>query len=101
MSRPVRVASGVDEDIAAQVDGQAVERFWNLDMTEAVKLLTVDGVLESLPEHGGGRRLTVEGLSVGAFHAFVATDELDARPNALVVYAVDIWPEGFVNSRNE
>ncbi|MFT7474632.1 MAG: hypothetical protein ACI81L_001557 [Verrucomicrobiales bacterium] len=96
MSRPVRLASGVDGDIAAQFDGRAIERFWKLDMAAAVELLGVDGVWDSLPEHGGGRRLTVEGLSVGAFHAFVATDELDARPDAFVVYAVDIWPDGFL-----
>lgn len=95
MSRPVRVASRVDEDIAAQIEDRVVERFWKLDMAAAVELLKEDGVWESLPEHGGGRRLTVEGLSVGAFHAFVTTDELDARPDALVVYAVDIWPDGF------
>jgi hypothetical protein len=85
MSRPVRVASDVDGDIAAQIGGQAIERFWKLDMAAAVELLGVDGVWDSLPRHGGGRRLTVEGLSVAAFHAFVATDELDARPDALVV----------------
>ena len=58
MSRPVRVASDVDEDIAAQIDGRAVERFWKLDMNAAVELLEADGVWESLPEHGGGRRLS-------------------------------------------
>lgn len=64
MSRPVRVASDVDGDIAAQIDGRAVERFWRLDMAAAVELLEVDGVWESLPEHGGGRRLTVEGTQL-------------------------------------
>jgi len=58
-------------------------------------LLSRNGVWESLPGHGGGRRLTVEGLTVGAFHLFGTEDELDPRPNALVVHAVDIWPDGF------
>lgn len=39
--------------------------------------------------------MTVQGITVGAFHVFVADDELDPRPHALVVYAVDIWPDGF------
>jgi hypothetical protein len=37
MSRPVRVASDVDRDIAAQIDGSAIERFWKLDMAAAVE----------------------------------------------------------------
>lgn len=39
--------------------------------------------------------MTVEGITVGAFHLFVAAHELEPRPDALVVYAVDIWPDGF------
>ena len=39
--------------------------------------------------------MTVEGITVEPFHLFVTADEVDPRPDALVVYAVDIWPEGF------
>ena len=95
MSRPVRVGAPVDDDISAQLDADRAELFWRRDLAAALVLLSRDGVWESLPEHGGGRRLTVEGLTVGAFHLFVAADELDPRPDAIVVYAVDIWPGGF------
>jgi hypothetical protein len=95
VSRPVRVGATVDDDVAAQLDAGGAEHFWRHDLASALALLSRDGVWESLPEHGGGRRLSVEGITVGAFHLFVSTDELDPRPDALVVYAVDIWPDGF------
>lgn len=41
------------------------------------------------------RRSVRVGAEVDAFHLFVSADELDPRPDALVVYAVDIWPDGF------
>lgn len=98
MSRPVRVGAEVDDDIASQLDANAAEFFWRHDLASALVLVSRDGVWESLPAHGGGRRMTVEGVTVGAFHLFIAADELDPRPDALVVYAVDIWPDGFPGS---
>jgi hypothetical protein len=95
VTRSVRVGSAVEDDIARQLDVEAAGLFWRHDLAAALTLLTRDGVWESLPEHGGGRRLTVEGLTVGAFHIFATEDELDPRPDALVVYADDIWPDGF------
>ena len=95
MSRPVRLGATIDDDVTAQLNADEAELFWRHDLAAALVLLSRDGVWESLPEHGGGRRLTVEGITVGAFHLFVASDELDPRPEAVVVYAVDIWPDGF------
>lgn len=95
MTRSVRVGSAVEEDISEQLDAKAASLFWRHDLAAALTLVAREGTWESLPEHGGGRRLTVEGLTVGAMHLFVAEDELDPRPDALVVYAVDIWPDGF------
>ena len=95
MSRPVRVAAAVEDDINTQLEPERAQTFRRRDLKSAVELLAQDDVWESLPIHGGGRRLTVEGMVVGAFHVFAATDELDARSTALVVYAVDIWPDGF------
>lgn len=95
MTRPVRVAATVDEDIAIQLDADQAALFWRHDLASALALVARDGVWEVLPAHGGGRRLTVEGITVGAFHLFVTADELDPRPDALVAYAVDIWPDGF------
>ena len=95
MSRPVRVGATIDDDIAAQLDADAAELFWRHDLASALALVSRDGVWESLREHGGGRRMTVEGITVGAFHLFVTADELDPRPDALGVYAVEIWPDGF------
>ena len=95
MIHPVRVGVTVEEDIAAQLGADDAELFWRHDLAAALVLLSRGEVWESLPEHGGGRRLTVEGITVGAFHLFAAVDELDPRPDAIVVYAVDIWPDGF------
>jgi hypothetical protein len=95
VSRPVRVAATVDDDIADQLDADQPALFWRHDLASAPDLVARDGVWELLPDHGGGRRLTVEGITVGPFHLFVIADELDPRPDALVVYAVDIWPDGF------
>ena len=95
MSRPVRVAATVNDDVATQLDSLRSAEFWRRDLPAAVELLTIDDTWESLPVHGGGKRMTLEGLSVGAFHVFAALDELDARPGALVIYTVDIWPDGF------
>ena len=91
----MRVASEVEADISSQLDGSRIEPFWSRDLIAAIELLARERTWETLPMHGGGRRLTVEGLTVGAFHVFVTVDELDARPDALVVYAIDIWPDGF------
>ena len=95
MRRTVRVGATVHDDVAAHLDADQARLFWRHDLASALALLSRVGVWESLPQHGGGRRLTVEGITVGAFHLFVTADELDARSDALVVYAVDIWPDGF------
>lgn len=95
MRRPVRASVTLEHDVAIQLPAEAAEAFWHHDLAAALILLSREGVWESLPEHGGGRRLTVEGITVGAFHAFVTLDELDPRPDALLVYAVDIWADGF------
>ena len=95
MTRPVRVATAVEEDIDRQLERGRVDEFWSRDLMAAIEMLEDGSLWDGLPTHGAGRRLTVEGLSVGAFHLFVAADDLDARPDALVIYAVDIWPNGF------
>ena len=95
MNRPVRIGSTVDEDITDQLGPDRADLFWRHDFAAALSLLARDGVWDTLPEHGGGRRLTVEGLTVGAFHLFVTEDDLDPRPDALIAYAVDVWPDGF------
>ncbi len=95
MRRPVRVGATVEEEIAAQLDADRAELFWRHDLASVLTLLSREGVWDSLPEHGGGRRLTVVGITVGAFHLFATGDELDPRPDSLVVYAVDIWIDGF------
>jgi len=97
VSRPVRVAATVGEDIGSQLDVDAADLFWRHDLVAALDLLSTDEVWDSLPAHGGGRRLTVKGITVGAFHLFVAVDALDPRADALVAYAVDINGPG-VNS---
>ena len=95
MTRPVRLSSSLADDIDAQLDEPRTADFWTHDVVAAVALLSKPELWDSLPVHGGGRRLPVAGITVGAFHLFVARDELDARPDALVVYAIDIWPDGF------
>ncbi len=76
MSRPVRVGTTVEKDIADQLDADGAALFSRHDLASAIALVSRDGTWESLPEHGGGRRLTVEGITVGAFHLFVTADEL-------------------------
>ncbi len=95
MTRPVRASSSLDAEVGTQLEPERSQLFWRHDLSAALALLARDGVWETLPEHGVGRRLSVEGVTVGAFHLFVAPDGLDPRPDALVVYAVDIWPDGF------
>ena len=95
MTRPVRLAAAVEDDIHGQLDEAAASLFWRFDLPAAMALPARPGTWETLPEHGGGRRLTVEGITVGAFHTFVTYDDLDPRPDAIAVYALDIWPDGF------
>lgn len=62
----------------------------------ALDALTLPELWDDLPAADGpGRRLTLYGLNVGGYHLFVDLDSVDPRPHALVVYHVDIWPEGF------
>lgn len=95
MSRPVRVGAPVSDDVRQQLDPDEALRFWRVDLAAALELLTGDDVWATLPRHRGGRRLTVERITVGALHLFVALASLDPRPGALVVHAADIWPTGF------
>lgn len=95
MTLPVRLGGTIEDDINRQLDSDRAPLFWHHDLAAALSLLSRPNVWDSLPEHGGGRRLTLEGITVGAFHLFITADELDPRPDALVVYAIDIWPDGF------
>ncbi len=101
MMRPVRLASVAEDDIHAQLDEAAARLFWRFDLPAVMTVLSRPGIWESLPNHGGGGRLTVEGITVGAFRIFATNDDLDPRPEAVVIYAFDIWPEGFPDQADQ
>ena len=61
----MRLAAAVEDDIHTQLDESAASLFWRFDLPAAMALLARPGTWESLPEHGDGRRLTVEGITVG------------------------------------
>lgn len=54
MTRPVRLASAVEDDINSQLDEEVGDLFWRFDRPAALTLLARPAVWESLPLHGGG-----------------------------------------------
>ena len=89
--RPVRLAVEAVADVTEQLDSDRAQLFWNYDLAAALDVLSRRDVWEGLPHAGVGRRLTVDGITVAGFHAFVAPDAFDPRPDALVVHAISIW----------
>lgn len=85
--RLVRVAEAALEDIARQLDEVGALRFARGDLLDALDRLA--GSWDWLPEFGPGRRLTIDGVTVGGFHLFA---DLDVD-GTIVVYAIDIWPD--------
>ena len=50
---------------------------------------------------GPGRRMTRDGITVAGYHLLVALDPLDPRPDALLVYRLDIRPDAWPNEPDE
>jgi hypothetical protein len=95
--RPVRVSDEALADIAIQLqDHERAEAFARLDMVPALDLLAQAGDWHTETVAAGpGRRLTRDGLTVAGYHLLVALDPLDPRPDALLAYRVDIWPDAW------
>jgi hypothetical protein len=91
IQRPVRVADAALEDVAYQLDELGALRFARGDLLDALDRLSADW--DSLPASGPGRRLTLDGVTVAGFHLFADLDDA-----TIVVYAIDIWREGWPDS---
>ena len=95
--RPVRVSDEALADIARQLnDEDRAETYARRDLVPALDLLAgaVDWHTETVAD-GPGRRLTRDGLTVAGFHLLVALDPINPRPDAVLVYRIDIWPEAW------
>ena len=55
MTRPVRVAAAVEEDIDRQLDSDRVEEFCSRDLMAAIEMLGEESLWDGLPAHGAGR----------------------------------------------
>ena len=92
--RPIRIADSAVDDLERQVLAELLEAFQRHDLAAALEeLAKADS--RQLIGHGPGWRLTISGGIVAGFHVFVAQDLLGTKPDALVVYAVDVWLEDF------
>lgn len=92
--RPIRIADSAVDDLERQVPAGLLAAFHRHDLAAALDhLATAES--SQLIAHGPGWRLTISGGTVAGFHVFVTQDLVDTRPDALVVYAVDIWLEDF------
>ena len=91
--RPIRLAEAALVDIESQVPADRLEDFRSLDLRPTVEALSSDTSTWTnfaIP-HGPGWRLSLEGISIAGFHLFLTEDLVDPLPDALVVYAIDIW----------
>ena len=93
--RPVRVSDEALADIAVQLqDRTRAEDFTRFDLVAALDLLAqVADWHDVTVADGLGRRLTREGLTVAGYHMLVALAPLDPRPDARLIYRVDVWAE--------
>lgn len=101
--RPVRVSDEALADIAIQLrDHGRAEEFARLDLVPALDLLAHadDWHTETVADEPG-RRMTRDGITVAGYHLLVALDPLHPRPDALLVYRVDIWPDAWPNDSDE
>ena len=101
--RPVRVSDEALADIAFQLrDSGRAEEFARLDLVPALDLLAhADDWHTETVADGPGRRMTRDGITVAGYHLLVALDPLHPRPDALLVYRVDIWPDAWPNDPDE
>lgn len=96
--RPVRLAYQAADDIEASTPPDLLADFQRLDLVPALDLLAqADDLTDVAAVHGPGWRYTTTGVTVAGFHLFVALDDDDPRPGALLVYAVDVWATEFPN----
>jgi hypothetical protein len=100
--RPVRVSDEALADIARQLeDHDRAVAFTRVDLAPTLDLLAqVDDWHTVTAADGPGRRLTRDGLTVAGYHLLVALDPVDPRPDALLVYRVDIWPQSWPDDIN-
>lgn len=94
--RSVRLAYQAADDIEASTPAELLGDFQRLDLVPALdRLAQADDIAEVAAVHGPGWRYTTAGVTVAGFHLFVALDDDDPRPRALLVYAADIWVTEF------
>lgn len=91
--RPIRLAEAAVVDIESQIPADLLEDFRNLDLRPTLEALSSDTATWTnfaIP-HGPGWRVSLEGISIAGFHLFITDDLMGPRPDALVIYAIDIW----------
>ena len=95
--RPIRLAEAAVVDIESQIQDDRLEDFRNLALRPTLEALASDTSTwtDFAIPHGPGWRISLEGISIADFHLFITDDVVDPRPNALVVYAIDLWRDNF------
>ncbi len=94
---PIRLAEAAVVDIESQIPADRLENFRDFDLRPTLEALSSDTSTWTnfaIP-HGPGWRVSLEGISIAGFHLFITNDLVDPRPNALVVYAIDLWQDNF------
>ena len=95
--RPIRLAEAAVVDIESQIPADQLEDFRSLDLRPTLEALSSDTETWTTYAiaHGPGWRVSLEGISIAGFHLFITDDLMDPRPNALVIYAIDLWRDNF------
>lgn len=95
--RPIRLAEAAVLDIEAQVPADRIDAFRAHDLAPTLQALasTATTWTDYAIAHGPGWRVSLDGASTAGFHLFITDDLVDPRPDALVVYAIDIWLDRF------
>lgn len=94
--RPVRLGDEAVDDLERQIHSNLIDEFRRLDLRPALDAIAnADNLSDVADEHGPAWRYTADGATVSGFHLFLAADEVDPRPGAVVVAMVDIWLTDF------
>jgi len=96
VTRPVRVPDHALAGIDTQLPLDRAEVFRTHDLPEAVEALSRTDwwALPEIEQSPGVRRFTVEAArTVAGYHLLVGLDAWADDPGAMVVHAIDVWPD--------
>ena len=98
MNQAVRLPDHALASIDDQLPANRAELFRILDLREAIAALSATDwwSLPEISQAPGIRRFTVEaGRTCAGYHLFVGLDAWSVDAGAMVIYHVDIWPDGW------